>query len=650
MTEVPPDNSGLARLRRWLLGKPRDLADRSIFHQLSLIPFLAWVGLGADGLSSSAYGPPEAFAALKEHTWLAVAMAAMTALTVFIISIAYTRIIAAFPNGGGGYVVATKLLGPTPGLVSGSALLVDYVLTVTVSIAAAGDALFSFLPPSWQSVKLLCEIAILIGMTVLNLRGVREAILPLVPVFLLFLLSHIILITTGLFFHNQGLPLTQQVTEGWEHSKSSLGIMGVLLLFARAWSLGGGTYTGIEAVSNGLPILREPRAKTARRTMAYMALSLAATAAGLLVAYLLAGVHPVEGQTLNAVLAEKVTAHWPGGKAFSIITLVSEGALLVVGAQAGFLDGPRVLANMALDGWAPRRFAALSERLTTQNGIALIGVASLAALLYTKGDIGALVVMYSINVFLTFSLSMLGMLKHSIQQRHIGDTLLFIIGFTLCAAILCVTASEKFLEGGWVTLLVTMGLVGLFVAIRRHYHHVAGQLAELDSHVPQVEPLGEEPKPLLPVAPTAVLLVGGYNGIGHETLTAALHAFPNHYKNAVFIAVGGVDSAALKDEHELALVREGVDHTLARYVALGQALGLRSKGMSAIGTDVVAELEQLCLRAADETHDVTFFAGQLMFGREQWWHGVLHNQTAFALQKRLQWDGFTMVILPVRIQ
>ena len=157
MTEIPPDKSGLSRVRRWLLGKPRDLADRSIFHQLSLIPFLAWVGLGADGLSSSAYGPPEAFGALGEHRWLAVAMAAMTAITVFIISFAYTRIIAAFPNGGGGYVVATKLLGPAPGLISGSALLVDYILTVTVSIAAAGDALFSFLPASWQGGKLVCS-------------------------------------------------------------------------------------------------------------------------------------------------------------------------------------------------------------------------------------------------------------------------------------------------------------------------------------------------------------------------------------------------------------------------------------------------------------------------------------------------------------
>ena len=645
-----PELSGLTRARRWLLGKPRDLADRSIFHQLSLVPFLAWVGLGADGLSSSAYGPPEAFAALGEHRWLAVAMAAMTAMTVFIIAFAYTRIIAAFPNGGGGYVVATRLLGPVPGLVSGSALLVDYVLTVTVSIAAACDALFSFLPPGAQEGKLICEVAIVLGMTVLNLRGVREAILPLVPVFLLFLLTHVVLIAAGLMVPEQHVPLVQQVQDGWHASHAKLGLLGVLMLFARAWSLGGGTYTGIEAVSNGLPILREPRAKTARTTMAYMAISLALTAAGLLVSYLLANVHPIEGQTLNAVLAQKLTGDWPGGATFAVVTLVAEGALLVVGAQAGFLDGPRVLANMALDGWAPRRFAALSEQLTTQNGIALMGVASLGALLYTKGDVSHLVVMYSINVFLTFSLSMLGMLRKAWREKHWGDLPLFTVGFFLCAAILCVTASEKFLEGGWMTLFVTAGLVSLFAVIRKHYQIVSGQLARLDIDTPQVELTGVEPAPLHPEDPTAVVLVGGYNGVGHQTLTAALRAFPGHYKNAVFVAVGNVDSAALKDEAELARIREGVRHTLDKYVVLAESLGLRAKGLQGLGTDVVAELESLCLVAAEECKDVTFFAGQLMFGKERWWHGILHNQTAFALQKRLQWDGFTMVILPVRLR
>src|SRR5262249_21265446 len=160
----------------------------------------------------------------------------------------------------------------------------------------------------------------------------------------------------------------------------------------------------IEAVSNGVAMMREPRVETARRTMVMMAVSLAVTAGGILLAYLLVRVAPETGKTMNAVLFERVFDAWkPGGvsagKAFGIIALVSEGALLFVAAQAGFLDGPRVMANMATDSWLPHRFAALSERLTMRNGVLLMGGAATAALAYTRGDVSKLVVLYAINVF-----------------------------------------------------------------------------------------------------------------------------------------------------------------------------------------------------------------------------------------------------------
>src|ERR1044072_8647210 len=179
VTETP---TLTGRIRRVLVGGPRDLQDRSVVHRLALIPFLAWVGLGADGLSSSAYGPEEAFRQLGRHTYLAVALAVLMATTVLLISAAYRRIIEEFPSGGGGYVVATKLLGERAGLVSGSALLVDYVLTITISIAAAGDALFSFFP-QWQAAKWPTEALLVLLLTVLILRGVKESVLALMPVF-----------------------------------------------------------------------------------------------------------------------------------------------------------------------------------------------------------------------------------------------------------------------------------------------------------------------------------------------------------------------------------------------------------------------------------------------------------------------------------
>src|SRR5215472_11928553 len=149
LSAVSPARSITERIRTLLVGKAKDPLSPDIFHKVSLIAFLAWIGLGADGLSSSAYGPDEAFRALGEHTYLAIALALATAFTVFIISYAYSRIIEHFPAGGGGYVVATKLLGAEFGLISGSALLVDYVLTISVSIAAAADAAFSMMPGTW---------------------------------------------------------------------------------------------------------------------------------------------------------------------------------------------------------------------------------------------------------------------------------------------------------------------------------------------------------------------------------------------------------------------------------------------------------------------------------------------------------------------
>src|SRR3989441_4905909 len=146
-----------ARLRRVVFGAPKDVRDPNAFHQLSLVALLAWVGLGADGLSSSAYGPEEAYRQLGEHTYLALLLACATALTVFIISYAYSRIIEHFPHGGGGYVVASELLGPKLGVVSGCALLVDYVLTITVSIAGGGDAVFGVFPQEFHQYKLPVE-------------------------------------------------------------------------------------------------------------------------------------------------------------------------------------------------------------------------------------------------------------------------------------------------------------------------------------------------------------------------------------------------------------------------------------------------------------------------------------------------------------
>src|SRR5688572_24337432 len=195
-----------SRLRRVVVGAPRDLKDPRLHHRLALIPLLAWVGLGADGLSSSSYGPEEAFHALGHRGYLALILAATTALTVVLISAAYARIIGDFPSGGGGYVVASKLLGNRAGVVSGCALLVDYMLTITVSVAAAGKAIFSFLPVEHQGLKLPAEVLTIVALMALNIRGVKESVKVLTPIFFLFLLTHAVVIVGGVGAHATQIP------------------------------------------------------------------------------------------------------------------------------------------------------------------------------------------------------------------------------------------------------------------------------------------------------------------------------------------------------------------------------------------------------------------------------------------------------------
>ena len=656
-----------ARMKRVLLGRKRELHPQ-VFHKVSLIALLAWVGLGADGLSSSAYGPEEAFRTLGAHTYLAMALAVATAFTVLVISYAYSRIIEQFPLGGGGYVVASRLLGQRAGVVSGCALVVDYVLTISISIAAAGDAIFSFLPPAWSGGvalgvpdKLVVEFAAIAFLILLNLRGVKESVIALAPLFLTFLVSHAILIGGVILGRVGDIPAVfQEVRDGFGQGLHApplgLGLAGMLALLVRAYALGGGTYTGIEAVSNGLSIMREPKVQTGKRTMALMAVSLAVTAGGLILAYLLVHATPAPGRTMNAVLASRFAGGWGGiGAAFVLITLLSEALLLIVAGQTGFIDGPRVMANMAVDSYLPHRFSQLSDRLTMSYGVLLIGGASLLALVYTGGDVTHLVVLYSINVFLTFSLSELAMCrfwvrerkKHATWRKHIS---VHLVGLTLCLFILTVTVYEKFQQGGWVTLALTGGLIAGCFLIRRHYRLVHDNLRRLDGILGAL-PAGSAsgPRALDPAAPTAVLLVGGYAGLGIHSLLSVERLFPGYFKNFVFVSVGVIDSASFVNVEAVEEARDRTAADLRRYVALATGLGLAADSRMAVGTEAVATAADLCGQIAREFPRCLFFAGKLIFQRERWYQRVLHNETAYQLQRRLQFAGLNAMVLPVRI-
>jgi amino acid transporter len=651
-----PEESFGDKIREILIGRPKNIKDPSLFHKLALIPLLAWIGLGADGLSSASYGPEEAFKVLGKHSYLAVFLALATGITVFIISYAYSRIIEYFPSGGGGYVVATHTLGEKAGVVSGCALLVDYMLTITVSIVACGDAVFSFLPVRFLPYKLAFEVVAILLLITLNLRGIKESVTILAPIFLTFVLTHILLIGYGIFKHVPDIvPVAQGIRSGFQSGLSTLGAGGLILLFLRAFSLGGGTYTGIEAVSNGLSILREPRVKNGKRTMIYMSTSLAFTAGGILLCYLLLNVAPLEGRTLNAILAEKVFAGWNVGPVLAFITIFSEGAVLLVAAQAGFVDGPRVMANMAIDYWFPRRFASLSSRFTIQNGILLMGGAAILLLFYSRGSLPVLVVMYSINVFLTFSLSELGMSRFFIRNRHKEKEWkkhlpVHLTGLSLCLTILVVTSFEKFKVGGWLTLLITLVVIGLCYLIRGHYQKVRQGVRALDEMLGSFPHRGEpNSDPLNPDQPTAILLVKDYSGFGVHTFLSIYRSYPGYYKNFIFVSAGEVDAGAFKGREAVEALKKATIKELKKYVEMSRRLGFAADFRFELGTDPVDTLTRICESLVRKYPKSMVFAGKSVFRQPNILHRILHNETAFAVQQRLQWENIPMVILPIRI-
>ena len=670
--ELPPEPGGpvrpsgvlrfLQRAFEIVVGPARRITDPLLFHKISLAAFLAWVGLGADGLSSSAYGPEAAFHALGENTFLAIPLAIMTAVTVVVIAVSYMRIIERFPAGGGGYVVATKLLGPTAGLLSGAALLVDYVLTIAISLASCSESIFSLFPPGLQPLRMTFTFILLAGLTILNLRGVRESVMVISPIFLAFIVSHVGAIIAGVALNIHQVPLeVHHLREQSARAVQATGWIPLLMVLFRAFTLGGGTYTGIEAVSNGVPMLREPKVETAKATMRYMAFSLALIAGGILFGYLLYQVRPVPGKTLNAVLWYDIAGQLfaPGSNAGSILVavlLLSAGALLFVAAQTGFLGGPRVLVYMALDRWVPSRFANLSERLVSSNGVMFMAIAAAAVLAFTGGAVHILVVLYSINVFLTFSLAQLGMIRDALILRREGKPwrqplIVSGLGFIVTGSLLIGTVAFKFREGGWATLLVTTIIALGCMAIRRHYIRTAHSLHRLDDTLTTVPLPRSEPTaaPMQRNAQTAILTVTNFGGLGIHSLLNQFRIFPNQFKQIVFVSVGAIDSGRFKGADEIESLRKSTETELQKYVDFARKLGVPAEYRYSIGTDIVDELEALCLQASKDYPRSVTFGGQLVFQKEGAIVRWLHNQTCPALQRRLAFHGLPMVILPVRV-
>jgi hypothetical protein len=300
----------------------------------------------------------------------------------------------------------------------------------------------------------------------------------------------------------------------------------------------------------------------------------------------------------------------------------------------------------------PHQARSLSNRLVTQNGIMLMGVAAVAILVLTRGEVGLLVVLYSMTVFGAFALTLLGMcvywVKHRSDGEWLGRLLLSLVGFLICAGILAMISIDRFGEGGWITLVIVAVLVGGFYRIRRHYQETRTRLERADRVFARkvTEPKGPPP-PLEPSAPTAIFLVGGSVGTGMHSLLWVRRLFPDQFHNFIFVRTGEVDTASFGGEARLEEMSREVDETLHYFIAYCQNHKLAAEGYKGFGTDTVAELVKLVEAIVAKYPNAIVFASKLIFEDDAWWTRILHNQTALTMQRQLHLRGLQMVILPM---
>ena len=401
--------------------------------------------------------------------------------------------------------------------------------------------------------------------------------------------------------------------------------------------------------------------------MRYLSISLGLAALGLMVSYYLAGVHMQPGKTANSILIANLTGGWNyyAGKIFALITLFSEAALLFVAAQTGFLDGPRVMANMAHDYWFPSRFTSLSDRLVSQNGILMMGGAAYILLFISKGSVAFLIILYSINVFITFSLSQLGMVRHWYLERHkdkkwFRKMILNGVGLIMTSFILITVTIMKFREGGWLTLVITGVLVFLAVMIKRHYIDIAQRIIKtqrlLNPKMNQIintlrlkKPY-DASDPIDKMAPTAVIMINRYSGVGLYSFFYFISSFSKVFKNIIFLQVGLVDTHNSKSIEFIEKMNENILADLNKYVYLANLMGFHAEHRNSVGTNIAEEVYKLTPTILQEYPNSLFIGGQLIIKGSFQITKLLHNYTIFEIQRKLYKMGITTIVIPVSLE
>jgi amino acid transporter len=457
-------------IKSFLIGSPIETI-REKHERLTKLMGLAV--FSSDAMSSVAYATEEILFALviagtaMLHYSMPVAFG-ISAL-IAIVAMSYYQTIHAYPNGGGAYIVAKDNLGTYPGLIAGSALLIDYVLTVTVSVSAGIAAITSAFPAFHDHRIALCIFAIALVM-IGNLRGVRESgqIFSL-PAYI-FIGSLFILIVVGIsnYFSMPHPPAP-------EFREASADILPVFLIL-RAFASGCAALTGIEAVANGVQAFKPPESRNAGVTLIWMALILGSLFMGITFLADHYGIMPNENETVLSQVARTIFSKG----IFYYVIQFSTSLILILAANTSFADFPRLSSIMAADRYLPRQLSSRGDKLVFSNGILILGFFSILLIVIFRGDTHALIPLYAVGVFTAFTLSQAGMVRHWIKFKGKGWIKSVIIngmGAVTTAVVLIIIASTKFIHGAWIVIIAIPGLVFLTHKIHQHYLSVADQLS-----------------------------------------------------------------------------------------------------------------------------------------------------------------------------
>jgi amino acid transporter len=584
----------LSRLKRVFLGSPLPTAQSR--HE-RLAKSTALAVFASDALSSVAYATEEILlvlvlagtAALSYSIPISIAIAILIAIVVS----SYRQTIRAYPQGGGAYIVSKDNLGVPAGLVAGAALLIDYVLTVAVSVAAGIAALTSAVPALFPYRPWLCVVAV-VGIAVANLRGIRESGKLFAAPTYLFIASLFVLIVYG------GAGALFDFLPEAPYQRHPPGLEGVgLFLFLRAFASGCTALTGVEAVSDGVPAFKAPESHNARTVLTVLGVILIVLFLGITFLAYDFGITPRHEETVVSQLARHV---FGGGALYFELQAVTM-LILLLAANTSFADFPRLSFFLARDRFIPRQFATQGDRLVFSNGILILsGLAALLLVIF-GGDTHALIPLYAVGVFLSFTLSQASMVRRWLRLKEVGwwwRWWLNAIGALVTGLVMITIAATKFTHGAWIVVLLIPALVAVFVMVHRHYEEVAVQLS-LDAFSPPP-----------PMTNTVLVLVGDIHRGVIKAIQYAQTLSPN--AKAVFVETDPERTRRLEEKW-------------GRYGMGVPLIVLTSPYRSLLGplTKYVDHLQN-----QGENHVVTIVLPEFIPAR--WWQLGLHNQTAFLIK------------------